>query len=229
MSTTRYPFGVTNVVKQHPLGMMGQLDPSKFHSLFDDFDRYAAADWVITDTGISTHALVAGDGGLLQVATAAAANDASFYQQLTAAFLMGAGKKAFFKTRLKVANATNAVLQTGLIVATTTPLTATDGIFFQKDTGDTHLDVYCQKDTTTGKTSKADVAELANDTFVELGFYYDGESNVYFYVNSALVAKLDASSTYLPDAALALSFGVVTGGVVAETLTMDYIFAAKER
>lgn len=37
MSTTRYPGGVTNVKSTNALGNMGQLDPSKYITWFDDY------------------------------------------------------------------------------------------------------------------------------------------------------------------------------------------------
>jgi hypothetical protein len=41
--------------------------------------------------------------------------------------------------------------------------------------------------------------------------------------------SLSASSTYLPDTELTVSFGIQNGEAVAKTMTVDYIFAAKER
>lgn len=229
MSTTRFPPGVTNAAPGTTLGNMGQLDASKFHTYFNDFDTYAAGDWTVTETGTTTQALTAGDGGLLLISNDATDNDATFMQLAIASFLMEAGKRAFFKMRFKVDDATQSDIQLGLIVADTTPLDATDGIYFQKDDGDTHLDVYIRKDATTGSKSSLDVAELADNTYIVLGFEYDGKSKVYAYVNDAVVATLDASSTYLPDANLAVSFGIQNGAAAAKTMTVDYVLAAKER
>lgn len=227
--TTRFPKGVTNVAKNNTLGMMGQLDPSKFHTYFSDFDTYAAADWTVTETGTTTQALTAGDGGLLLVTNSAADNDATFMQLSVASFLMEANKKAFFKIRFKVSDATQSDVQVGLVITDATPLDATDGIFFQKDDGDTHLDFYCQKDGSTGQITTIDIGELADDTYIDLGWYYDGSDAVDAYINDVKVASLDASSTYLPDATLAVSFGIQNGEAVAKTMTVDYVLAAKER
>lgn len=228
MSTTRFPNGVTNVVSENTLGAMGQLDPSKLHTYFNDFDTYLASDWTVTETGTATQALTAGDGGLLLITNSAADNDASFSQLTVASFLAAAGKKMFFKIRCQVSDATQSDMIFGLAGTDTTPLDDTDGIFFQKDDGDTHLDVYVKKDSTTGQNSALDIAEVTT-AMTSYGFYYDGVQTVSFFVNDALIKKLDASSTYLPDAALAVTFGVQNGEAVAKTLTVDYVFAAKER
>lgn len=229
MSTTRFPYGVTNVTKQSTLGTMGQLDPSKFHSFFTDFDTYTAANWTVTKTGLTTQALTAGDGGLLLITNTAADNDATFMQNSVATFLMESGKQAFFKARFKVSDATQSDVQFGLIITDTTPLDATDGIFFQKDDGDANIDIYVQKNTTTGRSSATAVSTLVTDTYTTWGFYYDGSATTYFFIDDALVYKLDSSSTYLPDATLAVSMGIQNGEAVAKTMTVDYIFAAKER
>jgi hypothetical protein len=227
---TRFPGGITNAEITESLGMMGQLDPSKFHSYFNDFDTYAAGDWTITNVGVTpTQALTAIAGGALLLTMAATDDSSSYLQLKTATFQPVFGKRTFFKARFKVSDAVQSDLQIGLIITDTTPLDATDGIYFQKDDGDAFLDVYVRKDATTGSTGATAVATLASDTFVTVGFYYDGKSAVLAFVNDAKVASLDASATYLPDTLLNVSFGVQNGEAVAKTMTLDYIFAAQER
>ena len=126
----------------------------------------------------------------------------------------------------------------GLQVTDTTPLAAagdgvTDGIFFQKDDGDTNIDFYVQKDATTGQsTSTAIATAAAADTFMTLAFYFDGARYIYTYMNDVLLTRVDLTTTlttYLPDTELTVSFGVQNGEAVAKTMTVDYIFAAQER
>lgn len=229
MSTTRFPNGVTNVVSENTLGQMGQLDPSKFHSYFNDFDTYLASDWTITNVGTTpSQALTAGDGGLLLLTEAATDDSSTFMQLKVASFLPAAGKKMFFKIRCQLSDATQSDMIFGLCGTDTSPLDDTDGIFFQKDDGDTHLDVYVKKDSTTGQNVALDIAEVTT-AMTSYGFYFDGSDTVAFFINDVLIKKLDASAAYLPDANLAVLFGVQNGEAVAKTLTVDYIFAAKER
>lgn len=227
--TTRFPSGVTNANPYSALGNMGQPDPTKFHSFFDDFDRYLASNWTVTLIGTGTQALTAGDGGLLLLTNTAADDDQITMQNTVATFLMEAGKRAFFKTRFQISDATQSDFQVGLVVTDTTPLDATDGIYLMKDDGDTQLDVYVRKDATTGSNSATNVATVVANTMMTMGFEYDGKETVAFYFNDVKVSSLSATSTYLPDTTLAVSISIKNGEAVAKTMTVDYVFAAKER
>ena len=226
---TRHPSGITNSINE-VLSDMGQLDPTQFHTFFDDFDRYVAGDWTITTTetggSSASEALTDGDGGLLLITNDDADNDADFLQKVGESFLMEAGKKAWFKARFKVSDATQSDFVMGLQITDTTPLDVTDGIFFQKDDGDTALDVYVEKDDTA--TSETDIHTMEDDTFVEVGWYYNGDDNVAVWVDGGLVTNL--ATTNLPDdEELTISFGIQNGEGSSKTMTVDYIFAAKER
>ncbi|TXH48511.1 MAG: hypothetical protein E6Q97_24610 [Desulfurellales bacterium] len=237
----RFPFGVTTASKQETLGFFGLPDPTKWHVFFDDFVRFAAAEWTITTTeaGASSATEALGDaaGGVLVVTNDAADNDADFFQKVGESFLMATGKKTIFKARFKVSDATQSDLVMGLQITDTTPLAAggdgaTDGIFFQKDDGDADLDFYVQKNTTTGQLIETAFATIADDTYLTLGFAYDGRKTVHLFKDDSLVASVDLTSTptdYLPDTELTVSFGIQNGEAVAKILTIDYIFAAQER
>lgn len=229
-TVTRFPYGVTNNGQDTIFADMVQNDPTKFHQYWNDFDTYTAGDWVVTETDAgATEALTAGDGGLLLITNTAADNDLVALQKTPAAFSFTSGKKAFFKARLKVSDATQSDLVVGLQVVDTTPLDVTDGIYFLKADGAATLDVICRKDASTGSTSASAVASMANDTFVELAWYYDGISKVYYAVDGSVLGSLDASSSYLPDAVCTVSLAIQNGEAVAKTMTVDYVFAAIER
>ena len=117
----------------------------------------------------------------------------------------------------------------GLQVVDITPLDVSDGIYFLKADGATTFSFICRKNATTGSTSASAVATLADDTFIELGFYYDGESKVQYEVNGSVLGSLDASSSYLPDTTCTVSFALQNGEAAAKTMTVDYIYVAKER
>lgn len=230
MAPTRFPSGVTNNAANHPLGMMGMLDPTKFHVFFDDFDRYVAADWTITTTeagtGSASEALTDADGGVLLVTNDDADNDADFFNKVGENFLFETGKKLWFKARLKVSDATQSDFVMGLQITDTTPLDVTDGVFFQKDDGDTDLDFHVEKDDTA--TSASAIATVADDTYLTVGFYYNGLDGVEYFVDG--VHKGTAAVTNLPDdEELTISFGIQNGEAAAKTMSVDYIMAVKER
>ena len=49
LPTTNFPNGATNNTAQNALGQMIQLDPSKAHTYFDDFDTYLASEPLTPD------------------------------------------------------------------------------------------------------------------------------------------------------------------------------------
>lgn len=235
---TRFSNGVTNVTSSNPLGQYGLPDPTKWHTYFNDFDTYTTGittEWTETIIGTGTVAATAVDGGCLLMTNSAADNDGINIQRVPASYLLTAGKRAIFKTRFKISDATQSDIFIGLAVVDTTALGAvagdgvTDGIFFQKDDGVATLDVYCQKDTTTGQTSATSIATLANDTFITLALYYNGVDSVEYYVNDVKKGTLSATSTYLPNVILTDTIAFLNGEAVAKNMTVDYIFTALER
>lgn len=206
------------------------LDPTNYHTFFQDFDTFTAAEWTVTETQAgATQALTAGDNGLLLLTNSAADDDLNAIQKLPAAWLLEAGKRLYFRCRFKVSDATQSDFVIGLQVVDTTPLDVTDGIYFLKTDGAATVDFICRKNATTGSTSASAVATVVSDTFVSLGFYYDGVSKVVYEVNGTPLGALDASSTYLPDIITTVSLAIQNGEAVAKTMTIDYVFVAKER
>lgn len=226
---TRFPSGVTNAAPGSALAQYGLPDPSSWHTYFNDFDTYTAAEWVVTEVGTATQALTDADGGVLLVTNAAADDDSSFSQKVGESFLLQAGKKAVFKARFKVNLATESDFVIGLQITDTTPLDVTDGVYFRKDDGDALLDIVCRKDATTGSTSATGIATVAADTYLTVAWYYDGKGNLAYFVNDVQLGTLTATSTYLPDTELTVSFGVQNGTTSATIMSVDYILASVER
>ena len=218
------------------MGEFPSPDPFKNVEYFNDFIGYTAAHWTVTETGSATQANSDGDGGLLLITNASSDNDASFQQLVTEFITPAAAKKIWFRSRVKVSDATQSDFVIGVHVTDTSPLSATDGIYFQKDDGDTNLDFYCQKDSSSGQLANSAIATVADDTFLELSFYFDGYQYLYVYVDGVIKATQDllggstpAVTDYLPDTDLSLGFGIQNGEAVAKTMTVDYIGIAKER
>lgn len=246
-SPVRFPYGVATVSPTNPLAMFGLPDPTTWHVFFDDFDQWvtdtsSAGKYTITTVetgaGDATEALSDENGGVLLLTNDAADNDSDFLQKIGESFKPASGKKLFFKSRFKVSDATESDWIMGLIITDTTPLAAagdgaTDGIFFQKDDGDTNIDFYVQKDTTTGQlTSTAVTTAAAAATYMTLAFYFDGKQYIHLYKDDAKVKEVDLTTTlatYLPDTELTVSFGIQNGAAAAKTMSVDYIFVAQER
>lgn len=230
MSTpVRYTNGVTNVENTKALGQYLALDPTKVHEYFSDFDVYAAGDWTVTETDAgSTEALTDGDGGQLLLTVTAADNDCISMQHVGEAFLMALGKKAWFKARFKVSDATQSDVLFGLVIRDTSPLINTDGVFIRKDDGDTNIDFIVNKNST--ESSVEGVGTLVSDTFISVGWYWDGVDTFAIFVNDAQVGTLSYTAASFPDdEELTVTMHIQNGEAVAKTMTVDYILASKER
>lgn len=230
---SRYPFGVTNVGETNPLAMYRRTDPTIYHEIMDDFDTYTAGNWVVTETQAgATQALTAGDGGILLLTNSAADDDLISLQSLVANYSMTAGKRAFFKCRFKVSDATQCDVMVGLVIVDTSPIASapTDGIYFRKDDGDTNIDFSVRKDASTGANDVNTVGTLVSDTYITLAWYYDGVDRVFYYVDDVMRGSLAATSAFLPDATnLAVTIALQNGEAVAKTMSIDYVFVSKER
>ena len=224
---TRFPNGVTNVGEDSPFADLAMPAPTRFHTYFEDFDYYTAGDWTVTETDAgATQALTDGDGGLLLITNTAADNDLVAIQKKGESFRFASGKKLFFEARFKVSNATESDVVMGLQITDTSPLDVTDGVFFIKADGSTSVSFVVEKNNTATTTSS--VATMADDTFVTLGFYYDGASTIEYSVNG-VVAGTSVTTNLVDDEDLTVSFALQNGNAVARTMTVDYIFCAKER
>lgn len=228
MSMTRFPNGLSTARSIAPFGAYTHPDPTDEHDYSNDFDSYVSSEWTITVVGTSTPALVAGDGGLLAIATSTASADSAFLQKTIASFTFETGKPAWFAARFKVSTlATTAVA--GLQVIDTTPLDVTDGIYFLSTTATGAVTGIVRKNATTGSASVA-VGTLVADTFTELAWYWDGKDTVAFYQDKVLKGSIAGVATnYLPDTTCTQSFGIQTDSANARTMTVDYIVVAKSR
>jgi len=225
---TRFPNGVTNVGEDSPFADLTMPAPTKFHTYYEDFDYYVAANWTVTETQAgATQALTDGDGGLLLITNTAADDDLVALQKVGESYRFASGKELFFEARLKVSDATQSDVVIGLQITDTTPLDVSDGVFFIKADGSTSvISLLVEKNGTATTTSS--VATMANDTFISLGFYYDGASSIQYSVNG--VVKGTSVTTNLPDDEdMTVTIALQNGEAVAKTMTVDYVFVAKER
>ena len=227
MTTTRFPNGITNVGEQSLFAELGQPAATIFHTYFEDFDYYAAGDWTVTETDAgATQALTDGDGGLLLITNTAADNDLVSLQKKGESFRFESGKALFFEARFKVSDATQSDVVIGLQITDTTPLDVTDCVFFIKADGAATVDFRVEKNNTA--TTASAMATMANDTYIRLGFYYDGSSAVQYFVNGTYTGS--SVTTNLPDDEdMTITIAIQNGEAAAKTMTVDYVYVAKER
>lgn len=235
MTSTNFIDGVTNVAESSALGNFIMPDPSSAHVWFDDFDSYTAGDWVITTveagTGAATEAIGNLDGGILVVTNDDADDDSDFFQWAGGAgavketFTFEDGKALWFKARFKVSDATQSDVVIGLQVTDTAPLAVSDGVYFLKADGTTSMSLLATASSTSSTATGA--ATLADDTYITVGFYYDGGSNIFAFANDVRSGVLPV--TNMPTTELTISWGIQNGSAGAKVMSVDYIFVAKAR
>ena len=226
---TRLPGGITNVTTSSLFANFPQPVAQNLVTYYDDFFSYVAGDWTVTETQAgATQALTAGSGGLLLVTNSAADDDIVALQKNPAMLLLDSGKQTWFSSHFKVSDATQSDIVIGLQVVDTTPLDVTDGIYFLKADGAATASIVCRKNATTGSTSASSVATLADDTFIQLDWYYDGEGYLFYAVNGMVGGSLSVAS-YFPDTTLTVSFAIQNGEAVAKTMTVDWVGVWQQR
>ena len=228
----RFLGGVSSATSTTTLGEFGALDPTKYHTYFNDFDTYTAADWTITTTedgsSDATEALTDADGGVLLITNDNGDNDRDFFNKKGESFAFNVGKQTWFKSRFKVSNATQSDFVMGLQQTDNTPLVASNGVYFQKDDGDTNLDFRIQTGSTV--SSSAIATTVVDDTYITVGFHFSGAtwgSVVKYFVNDVHSGTLNVVA--VPSTELTVSFGIQNGTTSARSMSLDYIFVAQER
>ena len=248
---TRYPNGVTNVAEDNALADMPQLDPTRVITLFDDFLYPASATasdvtaWTSNSDGTTgTNAFQDATGGVYNVVTAAADNEYQAMSSVNETFKFTAGKKAWFKARVKVAEATTNdsawwvgvtdTLTTGGLQANTAgPLDSYDGALFWKTPEDA-MTINFETSNAATQNTLSTFATSITDTWTTVAFYFDGVDKIYPFaaVNNSndLVAYTGQSITVTGLEEMHVVYGVKAGpGGAAETLQIDYIMMAQER
>jgi hypothetical protein len=237
MVTTNFRDGVTNAAAEETLGDYIRMDPTQSFQFFEDFASVnvgtTGTDWLATNVGSTpTYVAASVDGGAVLITNTGGANDSCFIQwqgknagTAIAPCLITAGKRAWFKARFKVSDATLSIVVMGLQNVDTTPAVVSDGVFFIKPTAAATVNFVVEGGSTATTTSA--VATMANDTWIDVGWQYNGIDKVIYYINNTAVGT--AVITNLPTAALTPSFGIQNGEAVAKTMTVDYIFFASER
>jgi hypothetical protein len=228
----------------NPMPMVSPVD-------FDDFmGTYTAADWTIQQTGAGTTADTVGNGGLILQTTSGAGNDLQANVRPTAKFTFIAGNQFWFAANFQCSVANLSQVTLG-VMDTLVGLAPTDGVYFDKPSGGTVLNLVLRKAGTS--TTIPIYSSFAAATSYSVGFYYDGRGTptlfgfcsanitapvaygprVPFPGGSMIVtAGSDPSNTAvitnLPTVNLKPGFGVKTGAAAAITMTTDYIFAAAD-
>lgn len=168
-------------------------------------------------TGVTTLAQTDASGGQVLITTAANEDDGGSYQLLGESFKTS-GNELYFGTKIATNEATQSDFFVGLAV-TDTALSGgvANGIYFESVDGATGISAVTESGSS--ETQSDSLGTLADNTFVELEFYYNG-SNVEFFINGSSVATHTAT---IPSTEMRVSFEYLTGSAAAKTMTLDWI------
>lgn len=210
-----------------PVGSMSEPSLVQYFNDFLFANDYDASSWVVTETDSNATEAIAADvvGGALLLTNTAADNDVVQLQSAEEWYKMAVGKRSWYEIKFKVSNATQCDIYVGFGTTDTSIVAGTtDFVGFTKaDDSTTFQSITELAASATTNT----LLTLADDTYVTVGFYWDGISRVYFYNNRSLVNTHTAT---LPTTnGLAMTACLQNGNGVARTMTIDYIFAAMER
>lgn len=220
-------------------GLPGFLDPTRWNVFFEDFHKYSASDWVVTETQAAhTQTIASEDGGVLTISTTAgtpASGDTVNMQWAGGAgafvgnFRMNGDKPFLFSARWKISNATQAGAFIGLAVADTSLIASepTDGVYFIKPTGSADLSVKAAK--SSAAVSANAIHTLVSDTYFTSELAYDGISRLWYGINGVVKGFITPGASWPNTADLGVSFAVINGDANARTMSIDWILAGAYR
>ena len=232
---TRFTYGLATVAKGKPLGDYPLPDP--FHTSSDagldvftysnDFTDLGAAA-ARTITGGAAFALADGLNGI-GVLTPVSATAASVYRT-AATFQFISGNKFWFLHRIKASAIAGAmVLNFGMSKVSGGTIATTDRLYFTKPASSTSLNLVSVVNNVS-TTLLTGITTVAADTYLDVGFYYDG-TDLQVFVSDNMIARVSgvtigSASTTISNALMSPFFGLTP--VATETVTIDYAIIAEE-
>jgi hypothetical protein len=209
------------------------------HVFFEDFIGavFSASQWVLTADSTGTAVIGDAQHGVCTITCAAASdNDGNqiIYAQET--FRVTSGKKMWFEARVRCPAGDASNLDFFLGLAETEDLTGVadnmpaNGIGFHKEDGAPAIALSSSDNGT--NTEQAAVGTLADNTWIKLGFYFNGGASgvgtITPYVDG--VAGTPIVCTYGTMAEMAPIFMIRNGdGIVTQVLNVDYVKVVAER
>lgn len=234
---TRWPGGVNDATEVGAYYGYAGLRPYRYFMFNDDFIRYTATDWVVTETDAgSTEAITAtGPEGVLAITNVSAgATDAASIQwaggsgAVSTQFVWDSTTDFILEARFKVSVAATTGALVGIADTDTAPVASlpTNGIFFNKTSASAALLANIRK---AGASTTIALGDVADDTYVTCVLYYSGSKGTWqAFLNNALVGSVSTASI-TPTVAMAPTIGVLNGDTAALVLSVDKLFVAKQR
>jgi hypothetical protein len=202
--------------------------------LVDEFDNFDADDdYVVTNATAGTADVIDGAGGLLELDSASSTiNQGVQVQRKVETILPASGVEILMEARVKWTDAV-ATLHTflGLSVLDTTILagaanTSTDHVGFESFAD---ADLLFAGEKVGTRATVADAATMVEDTYIILGFFIDGVTNVTPLVNGVAGTPIETGSANIPIVELAPSFACHSSGATDPIMTVDWYYCVMTR
>lgn len=202
-------------------------------------------DWYVGGTNAATGAIAVENdaiGGWVSLTTAGAEEDALQAQLLGAPFLLAANKPLYFEARIMIEDVSECTWFVGLAIKDCTEVTgsgtwgASDDCIGFYGIEEVNINYASSEDgTDTAADTGSDIADGSIATIstkaVRLGFLWDGDDTVTFYVDGVSVATISATDDDVnQDEYMSPMIAIdATAGGTAEVLFIDYLFVVQER
>lgn len=205
------------------------IDAQRF---FDDF-TYDEVDWYSTNLSAGASATVIDfiNGAILFVTAATDNHYAELYQEVETWKLVDK-YPLYFEIRFKVSESIQLDFYAGLMNANGLYAnTPADGVWFSKDDGDQNIDFVVRNNTvdTTADTTE----DLADLTWIRLGFHWDGHDTIRYFVirdsDQYVLAAGSVTTGYAQDEEFNIAFGIRNGEAASKSMWVDYIKVVQSR
>jgi hypothetical protein len=241
MSIFRRTDGFSNVEATNSGGAIPfPIDPEKWLIWVEDFVKFDIAQgdavWTYDEVNDSDDAII-GPQGIVTITLGGAVTDSGGLFLTNAPFQLTAGKKAIFKSKVKVVKAAGTIGQEGFVVGLTSPQTGgdfmdappptartfDDGWCFLSYDAETNID--CMQGENDVFTMEASATTYADDTWMLLDIYWDGYKSTFYKDNEALVEI----TTNPPTSVVTPYIFFSAGEAQADVFHCDYLMVAIER
>lgn len=233
---TRYPAGVVNSTQDASWGNFLQPRPDLYTMYFDDFLKYTATDWVVTETdsGATQAIAAAGEGGQLVITNTAADADNVSLQwaggsgAVATQFTWDSTKDFVVAARFKLGAVIDQAAVIGVAITDTSPAASlpVNGIFFYKADGAAALIASVRK---AGASTSIALGNMVADTFVDVMLFYTAADGTWRAFSGGNLVGSVSTASISPTAALAPTLALLNGDAVANVLTVDRLIVAKQR
>lgn len=190
----------------------------------------ATNDWVVTTAeagaGSATETIQDSNWGVIRITNAAGDDDLDSIQSKYEFTKLVASKDTWFEVRFRINDATEADVILGLCIRDTTPLAATDYVYFVKDDDDTNWDFVAAKDSSETEVATVDTADTSWHTF---SIHADGITNLTPYIDGVAGTTITTAGSINDDEEMAITVHLENGEAVAKWIEIDYIRVQQDR